>query len=218
MVLGYFTDSTPLTPLRDPFNVLVDEINDNAALVAGQQQNYNFRWANAAARTAQAGMRVGDFGYQVDTTVTYRYSGSTWVAWSSPAISYTPTLTNFTIGTGGSASNTANYRYVNGRILVIHRAILGSSGFSVGTQVSMTLPVAAAAFSSQYKWLEGIGSAYDVSAAGISNALNHRFNAFSTTSVIILQNPYIPTNISATSPFTWAAGDVMEGSFWYDPA
>lgn len=78
MALGYFTDSTPLTPLRDPFNVLVDEINDNAAIVTDQHQNYDFRWADAAARTAQAGMRAGDTGYQVDTATDYIYTGSAW--------------------------------------------------------------------------------------------------------------------------------------------
>ena len=77
MPLGYFTDSTPLTPLRDPFNVLVDGINAVESDL-GERQIQTYRWANAAARTAQTGMIAGDMGYQIDTDVLYRYSGSTW--------------------------------------------------------------------------------------------------------------------------------------------
>lgn len=39
-----------------------------------------FVWANTAARTAATTMAAGDTGYQVDTKVTYRYSGSAWRA------------------------------------------------------------------------------------------------------------------------------------------
>ncbi len=50
------------------------------AVPAAPEDAYNYRWANAAARTAQAGMAAGDKGYQTDTLVEYLYSGSAWVA------------------------------------------------------------------------------------------------------------------------------------------
>ena len=77
MPLGYFTDSTPLTPLRDPFNVLVDAVNANETAI-GNRQIQTFRWADATERAAQTGMQAGDMGYQVDTDVLYYYS-TTWV-------------------------------------------------------------------------------------------------------------------------------------------
>lgn len=81
MPLGYFTDSTPLTPLRDPFNVLVDGIN-NVETAVGDLENsralQTFRWADATERAAQTGMQAGDMGYQMDTGDTYLYTGSVW--------------------------------------------------------------------------------------------------------------------------------------------
>jgi len=43
-----------------------------------------FIWADATARAAATGMASDDRGYQLDTKVTYRYSGSAWVAWDAP--------------------------------------------------------------------------------------------------------------------------------------
>ena len=48
--------------------------------ITNKRQIQTFVWANTAARTAQTGMIAGDFGYQTDTGVTYRYSGTVWVA------------------------------------------------------------------------------------------------------------------------------------------
>lgn len=48
-------------------------------VIGSQRQIRNFKWANAAARTAQTGMTEGDIGDQADTDIRYRYSGSAWV-------------------------------------------------------------------------------------------------------------------------------------------
>lgn len=42
------------------------------------RQLHTYRWADAAARTAQAGMSAGDRGYQTDTATEYIYTGSAW--------------------------------------------------------------------------------------------------------------------------------------------
>lgn len=47
-------------------------------LVNDTRQRQTYRWADATARTAQAGMQAGDEGYQVDTATDYIYTGSTW--------------------------------------------------------------------------------------------------------------------------------------------
>lgn len=39
-----------------------------------------YRWADTAARNSQTGMTAGDIGYQINTDVLYRYSGSTWTS------------------------------------------------------------------------------------------------------------------------------------------
>lgn len=42
------------------------------------RQQYNFVWANAAARTAQTGMVQSSTGYQLDTKTPYIYDNSAW--------------------------------------------------------------------------------------------------------------------------------------------
>ena len=79
MPLGYFTDSTPLTPLRDPFNVLVDGINN----IASTREIQTFRWADATERAAQTGMQAGDQGYQSDNSTSWVYTNS--ISGGSPA-------------------------------------------------------------------------------------------------------------------------------------
>ncbi len=75
------------------------------ALVNDTRQIQSFLWANSAARSAQTGMVGGDFGYQTDTGVTYRYSGSAWVAFYPGAlVSIIPTSV---AGTGVSYSTTS---------------------------------------------------------------------------------------------------------------
>ena len=44
----------------------------------------SYRWANTAARNAQAGMAAGDVGYQIDDKTSWTYSGTAWVRGDSP--------------------------------------------------------------------------------------------------------------------------------------
>lgn len=110
MPLGYFTDSTPLTPLRNPFNVLVDGVNANETSITDLGQSraiQTFRWANATERTAQTGMQAGDMGYQVDTGTQYRHAGGAWVP-SPQALIATRTSTTPAVGAASFANLSAN--------------------------------------------------------------------------------------------------------------
>lgn len=42
------------------------------------RQRYTYVWANATARTAQAGMTEGSVGYQLDTKTEYKYENGVW--------------------------------------------------------------------------------------------------------------------------------------------
>jgi hypothetical protein len=88
------------------------------ALVNDTRQIQTFVWANSAARTAQTGMIAGDFGFQTDTSTTYRYIGSSWVAfYATNATSVVPTSV---AGTGVSFS-----------------AVTGLVSFSAATSVTV---------------------------------------------------------------------------------
>jgi len=102
MPLGYFTGSTPLTPLRDPFNVLVDAVNGVETTVSDTRQIQTFRWADATERAAQTGMVAGDIGYQIDTDAVYRYTGSAWRPAGSGLVPVRPAST-----AGGTISGTS---------------------------------------------------------------------------------------------------------------
>jgi hypothetical protein len=74
------------------------------SLVNDTRQIQTFVWANSAARTAQTGMIAGDFGFQTDTSTTYRYSGSSWVAFYPG--SNVAMIPSSVAGTGVSFSST----------------------------------------------------------------------------------------------------------------
>lgn len=70
----YFPDtSTPWATTSD-FSVLASSVQ--TALNA--RQRYEYVWATATQRTAQAGMRVGDTGFQLDTKSEYIYDTGGW--------------------------------------------------------------------------------------------------------------------------------------------
>jgi len=181
-----------------------------------------YRWVNAAARTAQTGMVAGDKGYQIDTAVTYRYNGSAWKAWESDWITYTPTLTNFAIGTGGSAANSCAYRYEQGTVRVSFKFQFGTSGFSVSGDPIFTLPLNSAALAHTYVKRQGQAELWDSSGASISREAVIYQNAANLDKVMLygLGTATSGTvyNISSTLPFTWAAADILAGEFTYTAA
>lgn len=184
---------------------------------------YNYVWADATARNAQTGMVAGDRGYQEDNKVVYLYSGSGWVAWESWWITYTPSLTNISVGTGGSAVSSAVYRFEQGRVRVKFRFVLGSSGSSMGTTPKMTLPFEVGALNHSYNVFPSDGTMFDFSINS-ARLLKVVADASSTT---VVRFAYIQDGSgggglfdypNATTPWTWASGDAISGELVYDPA
>ena len=176
-----------------------------------------YDWANAAARTAQTGMLGGYRGYQRDTGVTYRYDGAAWKAWESPWIAWTTAPTGITVGTGGAASSLQQYKYVAGRLCFEYKFILGSSGQSVGTAPYLTVPMNLILPAPRYATLPGDGSCLD-SDTSTADYTKARINATTANQVLISKYAGTYSNITATVPWTWAAGDTLGGEFWADPA
>lgn len=163
--------------------------------------------------------RVGDQAYAADTAITYRWSGSTWRAWSSDWASFTPILTNIAQGTGGDATNTATWKYENGRVRQRGTIILGNTGQSVSGSITVSLILTAAALKHSYQGYAGLASFYDVSATTNYFAFACAAAA-SVTAVQILSPGTNGLRVGSTStvPFTWAAGDAVSYDFVYDPA
>jgi len=107
MAIPNINDSYPVAPLENLFNLIGDaaEVDDaanatNLTNALNVRQIKTYKWANAAARTAQVGMAEGDVGDQADTDAQYRYNGAAWVNLSSGITRLIPTVS----GTGMSVS------------------------------------------------------------------------------------------------------------------
>jgi len=136
-----------------------------------------------------------------------------WRPWESDWITYSATLTNLAVGTTGSAIT--EYRYEAGMVRVSFAFTLGGTGFSVGTIPTMSLPVSAATFRAPNEYRNTIPVTLFDANGGTSEG---RVSAIagSTTAVRLLNMPTgVASPITATQPFTWAAGDQMVGEFTY---
>lgn len=186
---------------------------------ANKRQIPMYYWPTATERNAQLGMVGGSFGYQLDTDVTYRYQAST-TSWkvfgNSNWTSYSASLTNFAIGTGGSALNRTEWRYEGDLITVRFVFILGSSGASVSGGPRFTLPATAATLNHTYQIQSANCNLFDTSTSGLYPA----WTVLASTT--IAQIDYISSSAlavpSSSAPFTWAAGDILRGMFSYEPA
>lgn len=201
----------------DLLNLLAASTSDQFTIDRANHGVKFYRWASSSGRTGQTGMQAGDFGFQADTGVVYRYSGSAWKGWASDWITYTPTLSNFAVGTGGSALSSWKYRYEGGRIRVKFTTIQGSSGASVGTNPTFSLPFAAATLAHNFEARNGNGI---IQNSAVSTLHATMFMA-DDTDVNDFRVYYLgpsPTALTATAPHTWAAGSRMDGELVYDPA
>lgn len=137
--------------------------------------------------------------------------GSTdWITWATAP-------TNITVGTGGAAATVQRYKIIDGRYYFDYRYVLGSSGASMGTQPTINLPVNVAMRIPANNIAEGDGGAYDLSLT-TGYFTKH---LIATTATVFIRHTYTgsaTSTISSTAPFTWAAGDVLAGGFWADPA
>ena len=150
--------------------------------------------------------------------IVYRY-GTSWPAWSSDWITYAPTLTNLVVGTGGSAGTVAKYRYVDGEVEVFLTFTLGTSGASVGTNPIATLPVTVASPPHANAFYTGGVSLFDASGAArpgfiAADPVANRIRLYQISAAV--GQAY--DSITATAPWTWAAGDALHARFWVSPA
>ena len=135
----------------------------------------------------------------------------------SPLQSYSPTLGNVSIGTGGSPLSDFRWANSGGIVTVIGRIILGTTG-SVTGQIQVSTPVTMAGWSNQA--ILGSAAFRDVSApATILGEAQYATSTVVTLNVRGVTGSLITlNNASATVPFTWAAGDYITCFFSFIPA
>jgi hypothetical protein len=209
---GFFYPATSYT--SGIFQALKDMADSQEAVI---QQAGIPRFADAAARTAAIPTPVlGSKTVLTSTEIIYRYNGTTWKEWESDWITWATAPTNLTVGTGGSAATVQRYKYVGGRIWFEYRYVLGSSGASMGTSPTINFPISVALVVTGGSLATGDGAIRDVSVP--STPAYVRVNVTSATTGIIQTYTGTTASITATAPMTWAAGDILAGGFWADPA
>lgn len=150
--------------------------------------------------------------YETDTNKLMIYNGSSWMVLRDEAGSYTPTLSSIAVGTGGSATNTAEYGF-SGGVLVVNGTIqFGTSGATYpGSSNTITLPSTFTPNISATPNYPIVGTA-TLEAGGVSaygpvvliSSTQLRVYAFNAGSTYVGA-----TNLSTTVPGTWAAGDYI---------
>lgn len=206
----FYTVSDPVEPLQTLLNGIstatTNALNANVRI---------FSTANATTRNALAVSRGASTSsplvvYRQDTLV-YEYTtdGITWTPWiTGPGWrSYTPTLTNASLGNG---TLTAQYnRSADGTVVCAGQFILGTTS-SVTSTLGIGLPVpATGVYNSVYTAL-GPALMQDTSAG----ALRIWTGAISSSTVAFIRDVNGAT-VGATAPWTWASTDVISWNFTY---
>lgn len=132
---------------------------------------------------------------------------------SFASVAYTPTITNFTTGSGSVAGS----YYQLGKMVFGRAQFTFGSGSAVGGAIAVSLPVTSVAYTADREAL-GTGIAYDDSAttlypvasvwASTTTLKVWNINAASTSAVFAA--------MSSTLPFTWATSDTLTVQFRYE--
>lgn len=163
------------------------------------------RFASSAARdSAITAPTEGDFCYRTDIDRIEMYEGTAWMivqelggSWTS----YTPTLANITLGSGGSTVGRWRRWGMDVEFEVV--ATFGTSGIAMGTGPTCSLPVSMAA--DQANFLTGTSALFD--------ATGPLYLAPTVAATATTAEPRIPgtsgalAQVTSTTPFTWAIND-----------
>ena len=177
------------------------------------QQTVMYFASSAARGSAITSPVEGMVAYLEDSNTYTFWNGSAWndLLWGDAWVAYTPTLSNITLGSGGTSS--FFYQRVGKMVNVRGRITLGTSGALSGV-ATFTLPVNA--ITADQFWQSGTilndsGTFYaGVVRVGTSTATVLAMNASATYTTAV--------NTALNIPFTWAVGDILNVGFSYEAA
>lgn len=138
--------------------------------------------------------------------------------------SFTPSWTNLTVGTGGSAHNSGYYFQLGKLIIGYTRTVLGSSGASVGSSPYFNAPVNQSSnYNTSYNyscgtcWITDAGTQQyigymNLNGTGSGNRLHP------ITIVVNSGARAFASGVTSGDPMTWTAGDAIQTQFMYEVA
>lgn len=130
-------------------------------------------------------------------------------AWTA----FTPTITTVTLGTGGS--NSARYVKIGRTVHAAGQIVLGTGGSFTGASVTISVPFTSA------NTIPQVGTAAGYDSSGSANMHGYTFlNNNSAAMVVRLQlgGSSAITALGATTPMTWAVGDILYWAITYEAA
>jgi len=155
---------------------------------------------------------LGQTAYAIDTDTIYERAAAGWAPVFKPWATYTPTLTNFTMG---AAVVTAKWMQIGNLVKVVVRITLGA-GSNITGNLGITFPVASVDSSTRHC---GSGSWIRAAVPGTPYPLHARLTAgttatpalFGSSSAIVTTN-----NLSNNYPGAPASGDSLYLEFDYE--
>lgn len=229
--IGRYAEATPIgANFSGYMNEGLAAVSAALTTLLAKRAILGFRAANSTAMGALAGMSAGDMCYRTDNGITYRYNGAAWKRWDSDWIDYTATLTNITIGTGGAATRSTQYKFLSGRVKVRWRLLFGSTGAaypsSTGPLIGLpgsgdpggAVTLRAPLLANEVIPTSG-GTIFD---SGVSVNLGHvRYSGTDTDKFGLLAHAGTAggtSTITTTNPVTFGAGDGFAGEMEADIA
>ena len=147
---------------------------------------------------------------KADDSYTY-YTGSAWKHLIYGAnIAYTPTLTNITLGSGGTC--TGYYTRVSDMVICTISLTLGT-GFSITGAIQLSLPIAWASTARVQTTGRGnpASTSYVLTATAVTSTQNIQLYAQGSSGAYVTYNA-----TSSTVPNTWAAGNSINVIVTYE--
>ena len=145
------------------------------AKINDTRQIQTFVWADTAARNAQTGMTEGDFGYQLDNDLTYRYTGSIWTP--SYLTSSARAIPTSVAGTGVALNS------VTGVVTLTNATSVGLNGCFTSTFRNYRIVFDATGTASQVNLLLRVGGVDSTTGYDFTEGLNRNGASSSSTAL-----------------------------------
>lgn len=158
----------------------------------------------SGTRPTGADLYEGLHIWETDTDRWWVYDGTGWIIMAEPTVSYTPTLTNITLGTG---TVSASYHRSDGWCDYSLRLTFGSST-SIAGGCTISLPVA---YSTGDEWHTTQVLFYDSNVAQRYYGMTYA-NSTTTVGLVAINagaTYALGASVTNTVPFTWATGDLI---------
>jgi len=156
--------------------------------------------------------------YRKDTDAIEIYNGSAWLAYDTTWQTYTPSLTNITLGNGSLTG--CEYFRTGKKCSVKFRLKFGTTT-GMGTDPTISLPLTSAALNATANIpILGWGQYFDISGGSpFPCAVEHASTTTATIRAFAANGTFLtPQVITAATPFAFAVNDELAGDFEYDLA